>query len=331
MGSTTQLTGSGTQAVTTPWISSAPGAATVSGTGLVASVSAGTTVITYTNNNGCSITATVTVNTLPTISGTLSVCMGSTTQLTGSGTQAVTTPWISSLPGVATVSGTGLVSPVSAGTTVITYTNNNGCSITATVTVNVCFKTLTLTSVMLEGLYNGSGTMRRAHNDLGPVFSDPLVADQITVELHNITYSSIAYTATNVNLSTTGTATISVPASYNGSYYITVKHRNHIETTTALRISFAGSIINYAFDLPSKVYGNNLLLMSGPGSHYAIFGGDVNHNGLVESFDMTPIDNLSSAFGYDFTVDVNSDGLIDSRDMTIVDNNNSAFVSSILP
>jgi hypothetical protein len=71
--------------------------------------------------------------------------------------------------------------------------------------------------------------------------------------------------------------------------------------------------------------------MSGPGSHYAIFGGDVNHNGLVESFDMTPIDNLSSSFGYDFNVDVNSDGLIDSRDMTIVDNNNSGFVSSILP
>ena len=184
---------------------------------------------------------------------------------------------------------------------------------------------------MLEGLYNGGGLMRRAYNDLGPVFSDPSIADQITVELHNTTYSSIAYAASNVDLSITGTATISVPATYNGSYYITIKHRNHIETTTALRISFGGSTINYAYDMPSKVYGGNLILMPGPGSHFAIFGGDVNHNGLVESFDMTPIDNLSSAFGYDFIVDVNCDGLIDSRDMTIVDNNNSGFVSSILP
>jgi uncharacterized protein YjdB len=136
MGSTTQLTGSGTPAVTTPWISSVPGVATVNGTGLVTSLSAGTTIITYTNNNGCSITATVTIHALPTITGTLSVCLGSTTQLTGSGTPAVTTPWISSVPGVATVNGTGLVTSLSAGTTVITYTNNNGCSITATVTVN---------------------------------------------------------------------------------------------------------------------------------------------------------------------------------------------------
>jgi len=145
MGSTTQLTGSGTPAVTTPWISSVPGVATVSGTGLVTSVSAGTTVITYTNNNGCSIAATVTVNALPTITGTLNVCMGSTTQLTGSGTPAVTTPWISSVPGVATISATGLVTSVSAGTTVITYTNNNGCSITATVTINA-LPTLTITN-----------------------------------------------------------------------------------------------------------------------------------------------------------------------------------------
>ncbi|OEL12505.1 ig group 2 domain protein, partial [Cloacibacterium normanense] len=44
--------------------------------------------ITYTNNNGCSRTTTVTVNPLPTITGTTAVCVGSTTQLSGSGTPA---------------------------------------------------------------------------------------------------------------------------------------------------------------------------------------------------------------------------------------------------
>ncbi|NLH78999.1 MAG: hypothetical protein GX465_18415, partial [Acidobacteria bacterium] len=80
-------------------------------------------------------TATVTVYALPSISGTLTVCDNSTTQLTGSGTPAASNPWVSSNTAVATVSNTGLVTGQSAGTSVITYTNNNGCSTAATVTV----------------------------------------------------------------------------------------------------------------------------------------------------------------------------------------------------
>jgi gliding motility-associated-like protein len=135
-GLTTQLTGSATAATTGAWVSATPGVATVSNTGLVTGVTAGTSVITYTNSNGCQITATVTVNDLPTISGTLTVCRGLTTQLTGSVTAATTGAWASATPGVATVSNTGLVTGVTAGTSVITYTNSNSCQITATVTVN---------------------------------------------------------------------------------------------------------------------------------------------------------------------------------------------------
>jgi gliding motility-associated-like protein len=136
VGSTTQLSAVGTPNATNPWTSSNTGVATVSNTGLVTGVSAGTSTITFTNSSGCQSTAVVTINPLPTISGTLSVCVSSTTQLTGSGTPAVTTPWTSSNTAVATVSSTGLVTGVAAGTTTITYTNTNGCGQTATVTVN---------------------------------------------------------------------------------------------------------------------------------------------------------------------------------------------------
>src|SRR5204863_2544856 len=101
-GATTQLTGSGAPAASNPWVSATPAVATVNSTGLVTGVAAGTSVITYTDNNGCSITATVTVNALLTITGTLSVCIGSTTQLTGSGTPAAVNPWVSATPAVAT-------------------------------------------------------------------------------------------------------------------------------------------------------------------------------------------------------------------------------------
>ena len=134
VNATTQLTGSATAAAN-PWVSSNTAIATVTSLGLVTGVSAGTVTITYTNTNGCSQTAIVTVNPLPAISGTLSVCNGLTTTLTGSGTPAGT-PWQSSNTSVATISNLGLVTSVSAGTVTITYTNNNGCAQTASFTVN---------------------------------------------------------------------------------------------------------------------------------------------------------------------------------------------------
>jgi uncharacterized protein YjdB len=136
VGASTQLTGSATAASSNPWVSSTPSVATVANDGLVTGISAGTSVITYTNSDGCQKTTTVTVNALPTITGTLTVCVGSTTQLTGAGIAASSNAWVSASPSVATVSNAGLVTGVSAGDSVITYTDNNGCQKTATVTVN---------------------------------------------------------------------------------------------------------------------------------------------------------------------------------------------------
>jgi hypothetical protein len=80
----------------------------------------------------------ITVNALPTIGGTTTLCQSATSQLTGSGTPAVSNPWTSSNTSIATVSNTGFVTASSSnsGTTVITYTNSNGCTATVTVTVN---------------------------------------------------------------------------------------------------------------------------------------------------------------------------------------------------
>ena len=78
----------------------------------------------------------LTINALPTITGNHSVCAGSTTQLTGSGTPQSPIAWVSASSDFATVDNSGLVSGVAAGASVITYTNSNGCSNTVTVTVN---------------------------------------------------------------------------------------------------------------------------------------------------------------------------------------------------
>jgi len=230
---------------------------------------------------------------------------------------------------IVTISGT----PTIVGTYNYIVTLTGGCgNITAngTITVNSCLKTLTLSSVLLEGLYNGSGTMRQAQNASGAQW--PVgVADHITVELHDATnYSNIVWSATDVPLSTNGSAIISVPPAYSGTYYITIRHRNSIETTTSTAVSFAGSSIARTFALRSSVFGSNLGA-SGDG-YYVIYGADVNQDGIVDTGDMNDVDNGSTAIliGYNLP-DANGDGLVDTSDMNIVDNNSTAIIMIRLP
>ena len=96
----------------------------------------GSAVILGDNEGTVHATLTSELNPTPTITGTPTVCVGATTQLIGSGTPATTNAWGSSKTSVATVSALGVVTGVAAGTSLITYTNDNGCQETITVTVN---------------------------------------------------------------------------------------------------------------------------------------------------------------------------------------------------
>jgi len=183
----------------------------------------------------------------------------------------------------------------------------------------------------LEILYAGGGVMNQAMDESGPHFG-PGIADQVIVELHNdASYPTIEYSSGLVDLTTTGNVSIStIPAGLSGSYYITIKHRNSIETTTALPVSFVGGTTDYDFTTAAtQAYGDNLKLT---GSKYVIWGGDVNQDGIVDSGDMSPVENASIAFTFGYVVeDVNGDGIVDSGDMNIVENNSVALVSAIIP
>lgn len=221
-------------------------------------------------------------------------------------------------------------SDATAGQLSVRGTNNCGEGIASSLDLASAAKRLTLSSVLLEGLYSGSGTMRQAWNETGPQWAAG-VADHITVELHDANnYSTVVWALPDVPLSTSGAAEINIPAAHSGSYYITVRHRNSIETTTALPVSFAGSSISQSFGAPSAVYGGNLKL-SGDGLHL-IYGGDVNQDGIVDTGDMNLVDNGSAAIlrGYN-AADANGDGIVDTSDMNIVDNNSTAIVRVIRP
>jgi hypothetical protein len=136
VNNTSSLSGSASPAGSSPWVSANGAIATVNSSGLVTGMGAGSVDITYTNNLGCQRISSFTVNPLPTIGGTLSACMLSSSTLTGSGTPAGVTPWVSSNTGIATITSGGVVTGVVGGTSTITYTNNLGCANTATFTVN---------------------------------------------------------------------------------------------------------------------------------------------------------------------------------------------------
>lgn len=190
-------------------------------------------------------------------------------------------------------------------------------------------KTINLTC-FLQGLYKSGGKMNKAQNVNGAEYLGT-TADIVILELHNPVNGALEYSIL-MGLDTSGLIlNAAMPGSFNENYYIYVKHRNSILTSTAYPVSFAGTSITYNFsNAGSKAYGNNMTQM--PDGKWVLFGADVNQDGLVDTGDMIPIDNLSASFatGY-IPEDVNGDGLIDSGDMVIADNNATNFVSSVLP
>ena len=184
-------------------------------------------------------------------------------------------------------------------------------------------KTLNLT-VFLQGFYPGSGSlMNKCKDYVGGATVDKFsgtTVDTITVELHDATtYANIVYKAFGVALNQNGTASLLIynPNSYISSYYITVKTRNHIETTTAAPVSFAASIVNYNFsDSTSRAFGNNLKQI---GNICCIFAGDINGDGFVNLTDLSAVNSNALQLSKGFIVsDVNGDGLVNLTDLSAV-------------
>jgi gliding motility-associated-like protein len=149
----------------------------------------------------------------PTITGSLGVCSGSTTQLTGSGTPNATSPWTSSNPAVATVNSSGLVTGVSGGTATITYTNSSGCFITATVTVNQT-PVVTATPTSQTICSATAPSIALTSNVAGTTFNWTVVQSGVTGAT-NASGASINQTLTTTG-TTTGTATYTITPTANG-------------------------------------------------------------------------------------------------------------------
>ncbi len=225
VGNTTTLSNSVTSGT---WSSSATGIATVNSSGIVSGISAGTATISYTVTETCgSVTTTlvVTVNPLAStdiITGSSSVCVGSSTILANAATGGI---WTSSATGIATIGGTGVVVGVAAGTATISYTTTNSCGSTVAtriVTVNALPNAGTITGIaevfvghttilsntIAGGIWRSSDTAKAIVSSTGTVTGIASGVAIISYEDINSCGSAIA----------TRVVTVSPAAAIGGSY-----------------------------------------------------------------------------------------------------------------
>ncbi len=191
-------------------------------------------------------------------------------------------------------------------------------------------------NLFLEGLYNAAtGQMNKAKDNVSGSVVDKFpgtVADTISVELHSSTsYGTTVCKIYGVQLNQNGTASFSIPSEYSSSYYITVKHRNHIATVSGTAQSFASTQINFSYTTgAANAFGSNLMQVAS--GVYGIYLGDVNHDGSVDINDSGPviIAVRSGSVGYILT-DINGDGYVDINDSGPVINNVRNGIASQLP
>ncbi len=197
------------------WTSSNNALATVSATGVVTGVAAGSLIISYTVTNGCgasSATHAVTVLPLPVagvISGPSSVCSGQSITLS----ETVTGGTWSATNTNATVGGTGIVMGVTAGIDTIQYSITNSCGTSVAiypVTVNalpaaiggstfVCAgATTTLTNTVIGGTWTTSNAAIASVTSLTGIVSG------VAAGTCTITYNSgVCFTTLTMNIGST--------------------------------------------------------------------------------------------------------------------------------
>ncbi len=177
--------------------------------------------------------------------------------------------------------------------------------------------------VIPQGFYNGiTGKLNSA--------------DSVRVYLRkNIPPYETVDSAIAVIDSATFTASCRFSRAVSGGYYISVIHRNSIETWSIAPGLFFVAGVPMSYDFTSsagQAFGNNQVQVSSTPVAFAVYGGDVNRDGIVDAVDASSADNDAFNFvaGYVQT-DITGDLIVDAEDAAIIDNNAFLFVGTVLP
>jgi hypothetical protein len=225
----------------------ASGGVTVLASGVVTGVAPASGIVTYTLPSGCFVTKVVSVNPLPTgISGSLAVCQGNTSPLTGAPASGT---WTSTMTSIASIGLTsGIVAGFNGGTSTITYTLSTGCYITRVVTVGIPPAAITGPNQVC------SGDTMTLHNAVsGGIWSStPAPTASIGSSTGLVTggtpgVASIAYTTPGCVPATKSVTVLALPAALTGPSSVCVG------TTVTLTSSTAGGTWSSSDTLRAKV------------------------------------------------------------------------------
>lgn len=151
-----------------------------------------------------------------------------------------------------------------------------------------------------------------------------MIEDTLKVKLRNSTFPYAVVDSAAAVCGTYGGAFCFYEAPP-GDYYISVYHRNTIETWSKLPVTFMlGDFPFYDFtDLVTKAYGDNEILKQ---SAFCMYSGDVNQDGIIDAGDLSQVENdaANSLSGY-VSSDVSGDDFVDAGDLSIVENNIGVF------
>ncbi len=162
--------------------------------------------------------------------------------------------------------------------------------------------------VIVEGFYNLST------NALN-------IRDTVTVYLHSVTAPfPVVDSARTVIDSLSFNGLCQFNSAPDGSYYISVKHRNSLETWSEPGGESLTREIPASYDFTSqtnKTYGNNTILK---GTKYCIISGDCNQNGVINAVDRATVIAELGADGY-LNGDLDGNGIVNALDRAIVVSN----------
>lgn len=162
---------------------------------------------------------------------------------------------------------------------------------------------------------------------------DMQVSDTINVELRNSVSPYAVADQTKGVVASDGTVQLVFGAAVTGNYYLSVSHRNSINTWSANALSISMGSNSYNFSTgSSQAFGNNLKEVVVLPAKFAIFGGDINQDGIVDAGDLSEAENdaLNSVSGY-VPADLTGDDFVDADDISLVENNKDLGVSVITP
>ncbi|MGB3016836.1 MAG: LamG-like jellyroll fold domain-containing protein [Ignavibacteria bacterium] len=176
---------------------------------------------------------------------------------------------------------------------------------------------------VIEGFYNPSTNL--------------MIPDTVTVQLRSENSPFTVLDSARDLVSSSGTASLIFNnIGDDQRYFVVLKHRNSIETwsTSAqgpFRILTSQSNFDFTFSA-SAAFGNNLKQVDITPFTFAIYGGDIDQDGIIDGSDLSLITNDAFNFttGYVLT-DLNGDQFVDGSDATIALNNAFDFVGVIRP